>query len=108
MTPATGSAGHDAAKTESVGDRVVTLRSEGKSFLSIAKAVGVPRSTDAFGLFVDAIASRPARERARLRAEESKRLDTLERRTGKVTDDAERTRKLASLQKLRQRLAGAK
>ena len=90
---------------DNVGAQVVTLRSEGKSFASIAKTVGVPKSLDAFGLFVDTIAARPARERARLRAEENRRLDVLQRRTTKLTDDAERARKLASLQKLRQRLA---
>jgi len=96
-----------SADGESVGDQVVTLRSEGKSFGAIAKTVGVPKSLDAFALFVDTIAGRPARERDRLCAEENKRLDTLQRRTTKLTDEAERTRKLASLQKLRQRLAAA-
>jgi len=105
VTSATPASDDGRSDASSVGDQVVTLRSEGKSFGSIAKVIGVPRGLDAFGLFVDAIATRPARERARLRAEENRRLDTLQRRTTKLTDDAERTRRLASLQKLRQRLA---
>ena len=102
MTAAKASPSPDGA---SVGDQVVTLRSEGKSFGSIARTVGVAKSLDAFGLFVETIAARPPRERERLCAEENKRLDVLQRRTAKLTDDAERTRKLASVEKLRQRLA---
>src|SRR4029079_5818072 len=49
--------------------------------------------------------ARTPRDRARRGAEQTRRLDVLQRRTTKLTDDAERARKLASLQKLRQRLA---
>lgn len=105
MTAGSASPKKGSPNATSVGERVVTLRSQGKSFVAIAKDVGVTRSVDAFRLFVDTIAARPVRERDKLRAEENKRLDALEQRTSKLTDEAERTRKLASLKKLRQRLA---
>jgi hypothetical protein len=88
-----------------VGDRVIALRSEGSSFAAIAKTIGVERSSDAFGVFLDAVARRPAAEKKELRAEESKRLDALERRLRKNGDADQRERKVASLGKLRQRLA---
>jgi hypothetical protein len=94
------------ADQEIVGDRVLAMRSEGESFGHIAEAVGVQRSVDAFGLFVDAVGRRPARERSRLRAEENARLDVLERRLQRIGDVGQRDRKLASLAKLRQQLAG--
>jgi hypothetical protein len=95
-----------SAEQEAVGERVIALRSDGKSFAQIAKAVGVDRSVDAFGLFVDAVALRPTADRSKLRADESDRLDALERRMQRIDDLDQRERKLASLGKLRQRLAG--
>jgi hypothetical protein len=80
------------------------MRTEGKSYATIGKAIGVERSLEVFGLFVDTIAARPARERAQLRAEENQRLDAIERRNAKITDEAVRNRREASLQKLRARL----
>jgi len=89
-----------------VGERVIALRSEGNSFADIAKTVGVKRSQDAFKLFVGAVEQRPARQRTKLRAEESARLDALERRIRHKDDADKRDRKLASLGKLRKLLAG--
>jgi hypothetical protein len=99
------SAAKPSAEELVVGDRVIALRSEGKSFAAIAKTIGVERSLDAFRLFLDAIARRPPAERKKLRAEENKRLDVLERRLRQNDDADQRDRKLASMNKLRQRLA---
>ena len=96
-----------SADEKAVGDRVIALRSDGKSFSDIAKSIGVERSLQAFSVFVDAVAARSPAERKRLRAEENGRLDTLERRTQRVPDAAQRDRKLASIRKLRQRLAAS-
>lgn len=87
-----------------VGERVIELRSDGKSFAAIAKSVGVDRSLEAFGLYVDAVSRRPPADQKKLRAEENGRLDALERRTRKQADDAARDRKLAKIERLRQRL----
>lgn len=89
------------------GDRVIELRSEGNSFKSIAETLGLKRSVEAFGVFVDAVARQSPGERARLRAEENTRLDTLERRVQRNPDTAERDRKIASIGRLRKRLAAS-
>ena len=109
MSARAGSSSASTASTKErqVGDRVIALRSEGRSFAEIAKEIGAKRSLDAFGVFVDAIARRPAAERKKLRAEENKRLDVLERRMRQNGDAEERDRKLASVQRLRQRLAAS-
>ena len=101
------SASTPSAEELGVGDRVIALRSEGRSFAAIATTIGVGRSLDAFGLFVEAVARRPAAQRTKLRAEENKRLDVLERRMRQNGDPAERDRKLASVGRLRQRLAAS-
>jgi hypothetical protein len=88
-----------------VGDRVIELRSEGKSFASIAESVGLARGLDAFGAFVAAVETRPPAEQTRLRAEENQRLDTLERRMQQHPDAADRDRRVASVHKLRRRLS---
>jgi hypothetical protein len=86
-------------------DRVVALRSEGKSFASIATEVGIDRGIEVFAVFAAAVARRPPDEQERLRAEENVRLDTLERRVNRRPDELDRRRKLASIAKLRKRLA---
>ena len=109
MSAAAGSSSKPAPSTEElgVGDRVIALRSEGKSFAAIAKTIGVERSLEALGVFVDAIARRPPAEQTKLRAEENERLDALEGRLRQNGDVDERDRKLASVRKLRQRIAAS-
>ena len=85
---------------------MIALRTEGNSFADIAKTVGVGRSQDAFKLFVGAVEKRPVPQRKKLRAEESARLDVLERRIRRNSDADQRDRKLASLGRLRRLLAG--
>jgi hypothetical protein len=87
------------------GEQVIALRSEGKSFSSIASTVGVAKSLEAFALFVDALSHLSPAQQRKLRAEENGRLDVLEQRTQQGPDEALRERKLASIRKLRQRLA---
>ena len=101
----TSSASKPSAEELELGDRVISLRSEGSSFAAIAKTIGVKRSSDAFGVFLDAVGRRSATEKTKLRAEENKRLDVLERRLQQNEDADQRDRKVASLRKLRQRLA---
>ena len=113
MSPKQEAARRTAASTSAppssdhalVGDRVIELRSEGNSFASIAKSVGLARSLDAFGAFVAAVATRSPAQQKKLRAEENSRLDTLERRIQQQPDSADRDRRIASVRKLRQRLA---
>lgn len=98
----------DAAADPQLGDQVIALRSEGKSFGSIAKAIGVERKLDAFRLFLDGIAGRKPAEQKKLRAEEAKRLDALERRARENTDVDARDRALASIAKLRKQITPAR
>ncbi|HEX4820099.1 MAG TPA: hypothetical protein VFV00_07815 [Acidimicrobiales bacterium] len=108
LTPKRGSAeraGAPASDHALVGDRVIELRSEGKSFASIAKSVGLTRSLDAFGAFVTAVSTRSPAQQTKLRADENERLDKLERRIQKQPESADRDRRIASVRKLRQRLS---
>jgi hypothetical protein len=89
-----------------LGDQALALRSDGKSFGSIAKSIGVDRKVEAFRLFVEALDRRPAAEQKKLRAAEIKRLDQLETRTRENDDAVARDRALASIAKLRHRIAG--
>ena len=89
-----------------VGDKVLELRTAGKSFESIAKAVGVERKVDALHLFLDAIDTRPVDEQVALRAAENARLDALERKTRENDDVTARDRGLASIVKLRDYIDG--
>jgi hypothetical protein len=90
-----------------LGDKVLELRTAGKSFASIATAVGVERKVDALRLFLAAIDTRPAKEQAELRKAENRRLDALEQKTREYEDEAARERGLASIVKLRDYIAGA-
>jgi hypothetical protein len=96
-----------ATSTPSVGDRVVELRRENQSYASIAKELNLGRAGDAFTAFVDAVATKPKSEQLKLRAEEADRLDVLERRTRRRAEPEELDRKLASILRFRQRLAGS-
>jgi hypothetical protein len=96
------------ADAAAIGDKVIELRSAGKSFASIATEVGVERKVDALRLFLEAIDTRPAEEQVALREAENKRLDALERKTRKQDDEAARERGLASIVKLRDYIAGTK
>ena len=90
---------------QQLGDQVIALRSEGKSFASIANTVGFERSVEAFALYLNAVSARSVPEQKKLRLEESKRLDELERRARANADPGERDRKVASIDKRRRRLS---
>jgi hypothetical protein len=92
---------------ESLDEQVVTLRETGKSYTSVAKALGIKRSGDAHAAFLRALRGRPAKERAAMTKRESERLDRLERRVRSrdVGQPDELQRHLAALEKFRQSLA---
>ncbi len=97
-----------SAVDAALGDKVLELRTAGRSFASIATAVGVERKVDALRLFLDAIDTRPATEQAELLKAENRRLDALERKTRENEDPAARERGLASIVKLRDYIAGTR
>jgi hypothetical protein len=59
---------------------IVKLRSTGRSFVSIAKTLGLDTARDALTAFHRGIRSRPAAELAKLRDAELERLDALAKR----------------------------
>jgi len=95
-----------ATDSEGLGQKVLDLRTAGKSFGSIAATVGVERKVDALQLFLNAIETRPAEEQVALRAAENARLDALEQRLREHTDAETRDRGLASVVKLRDYIEG--
>ena len=108
MSAASGSRPKKPATDEpTIGDQVIALRSEGRSFATIAKTVGIERGVDAFSLFVEAVSQRSPAEQKKLRGEESKRLDAMEQRARDAEDPTERDRRLASIGKLRRHLAAS-
>jgi hypothetical protein len=58
-------------------DRVVKLRSQGRSYGAIAKMLGLRDALDAYRVFCRALRGRPPVERDLLRDQELQRLDTL-------------------------------
>lgn len=92
--------------TAALRDKVLELRTAGKSFGSIATSTGVERKVDALKLFLDAIDTRPADEQVALRAAENQRLDDLEAKLRAQEDETARDRGLASIVKLRDYVDG--
>jgi hypothetical protein len=75
---------------ETVGardDEVVALRTKGKSFVTIAKTLGLDGAGDALTAFNRGIRSKSPGELARFREEEGKRLDLLARRVSARTGE---------------------
>jgi hypothetical protein len=95
-----------AAKRDARGDQVLALRTAGKSFATIAAEVGVERKVDALRIFLAAIDTRPDEEQVTLREAENRRLDALERKARENDDADARQRGLATIVKLRDRVAG--
>jgi hypothetical protein len=101
-----GAAPAPATAEVDVGERVIALRSEGHTYAAIAEEIGLERKIEAFSIFADAVTRRSPAEQTELRAQENVRLDALEQRAQQCVDLDERGRRLASIEKLRQRLAG--
>jgi hypothetical protein len=93
--------GRDAVAAKDA--EVVQLRSAGKSFITIARTVGLDSSRDALVAFNRGIRSRPAPELAELRAAELTRLDVLAKRVSAQTELApdDIARRLRSVERLR-------
>jgi hypothetical protein len=97
-----------APKPDARVERVLELRSAGKSFATIATEVGIDRKVDALHLFLKAIDTRPADEQVVLREAENRRLDALEAKTRANDDVAARERGLATIVKMRDYVAGTR
>jgi hypothetical protein len=84
-------------------DRVVQLRSQGRSYGAIAKLLGLRGGQDAFHAFRRALRRRPPAEQDRLREDELRRLDTLTERlhADNHLREEEREAKLRAVVRLR-------
>ena len=103
-----GPSGSGAATIDdTLDEQVVSLRETGKSYTSVARALGIKCSGDAHAAFLRALRGRPAKERAAMTQRENERLDRLERRVRSrdVDQPDELRRHLAALEKFRQSLA---
>jgi hypothetical protein len=85
-------------------EEVVALRETGRSYASVAQALGIKRASDAHAAFIRVLRARPDEERAALAEREGQRLDKLEARIrGRDAAEPEKMeRRLGALEKLRQ------
>ena len=86
--------------------RVLEMRTSGKSYASIAKALELGRARDATTAFIRAVRRSSPADQERLREEELRRLEALEIRVRSNEELApfDRDTRLAVLVKLRERL----
>jgi hypothetical protein len=105
--PVLSRSGSQPAGDSDMDEQVVSLRETGKSYTSVARALGIKCSGDAHAAFLRVLRARPAKERAAMTKRESDRLDRLERRVRSrdVGQPDELQRHLAALEKFRQSLA---
>jgi hypothetical protein len=84
--------------------RALTMRTAGKSYTNIARALGLGGPREAHDTFSRAVRHQPSKERAALRSAESSRLDKLAKKTKARADlTAEQVaRRLRSIERLRQ------
>lgn len=90
-------------------DKALALREKGKSFASIARALGMGRGLDANAAFNRSLRRHPAEEQEALRNHEIARLDALGEQVRKRgdLDEVELARKMRSLDRLRKSLFSA-
>jgi hypothetical protein len=86
-----------------IDDRALELRREGRSFVRIAKELGLDRSGEAIAAFSRSLHRRPAAERQRLLGEELRRLDNLATgvRKNAALDAQEIERRLRVVERMR-------
>ena len=91
----------DAAELDT---QVVDLRSEGRSFAAIARALGMKGARQAHETFSSALRRRPAPEREALREAESVRLEALaeDTRTREDLTPEQVNKRLRTIERLRQ------
>jgi hypothetical protein len=96
--------GQLSAGSGSPDSSVLQLRREGRSFGSIAKALGFERSSQANEAFNRALRELPGDEQVTLRVEENVRLDALETRlrANAELETDEVDRRLRTIARLRQ------
>ena len=89
-----------------VEDQVLGMRSAGRSYGAIAKALGFGSTREAYDAFQLALRCQPVVEQAELRDQELRRLDEFARRLRDLTDlnEEQLARKLEGVERLRELL----
>jgi AraC-like DNA-binding protein len=92
--------------SETVDEKVLRLRGEGRPFARISRDLGLQRAVDAQRAFRRALGRLPASDAKRVRAEEGSRLDDLAKRVRADTkqNDMDRARRLKTIERLRGQL----
>jgi hypothetical protein len=90
-------------------EKVLALREEGRTFVGIARELGMERTLDANAAFNRALRRRPPAEQESLRSHEIARLDALAERVRRRNDldEAEVARRIRSLDRLKKALLSA-
>jgi hypothetical protein len=90
-------------------NRVLVLREEGRSFVSIARVLGLDGTTQVNAAFNRALRRLPADEQESVRTREMARLDALGERLAQRNDldEVELARRMRSLDRLRKTLLSA-
>jgi hypothetical protein len=92
-----------AEPSETVDQKVLRLRGEGRAYARISRDLGLDRGADAQKAFVAALGRLPAADAKQVRAEELSRLDRLaERVRGDAEqNDIDRARRLKTIERMR-------
>jgi transposase-like protein len=115
MSAPSGDAGGGPEQVSAQGDNperdemVLALREEGRTYAGIARELGIERTLDANAAFNRALRRRPSEEQESLRNHEVARLDALAERLRRRSDldEAEMTRRIRSLDRLKKTLLSA-
>jgi len=112
--PAEGPAGESTTATSPVtagsdaerDGEVLALREQGRSYVTIARALGLEGAIQANAAFMKALRRLPSAEQESLRSHEMARLDALGERLRQRSDldETEKARRRQSLDRLRKRL----
>lgn len=96
-------------RSETVDEKVLRLRGEGRAYVRISRDLGLERAADAQQAFRRALGRLPAPDADRVRAEEVSRLDRLADRVRADTkqNEMDRARRLKTIERMRSQLVGA-
>jgi len=97
------------APRRSLDEEVVALREKGRSYASVANALGIKRALEAHAAFMRALRARTGEEKALIIVRVSGRLDHLETRIRErdASEPEKLERRLIALEKLRDGLKSA-
>ena len=92
--------------SETVDEKVLRLRGEGRAYARISRDLGLDRGADAHRAFLRALGRLPASDATRVRAEEASRLDRLAERVrgDSKQNETDRTRRLKTIERMRSQI----